>query len=372
MSALLVERSGPLRGRLRMPGDLQIGQEALLCGQRFGTRIEAQGRAREQSLRNLVEPLRARGAQIAAQTREDGELCAPVAVAPLLHDERLHPVEIAIPQGDPATKRALLISGLYARGITAISEGLLSRDHSERALLALGLPLETSGPLTVLDTSDGARFAGFTWQVPGDFSLAAYLIAAALAVPGSDVVLEGVGLNRSRAALLDALRHSGARIDVEPKGDVAGDEPVGDLRVRAGALRGARVLGELSVRLLQDVPALLALAPASRGRIALRDAHALRAQSPDLLKAGAQLLRAFGVECTDYEDGVDVDPPGALRAATVAADAPVEIKLLGVVLGLSAEGTTRVEAAGELDALYPGLVDALRRLGAAVRSEGAA
>lgn len=446
MTALRVRRSGPLSGRVRLPSDLHIGQEALLwaaladgpshligispredhrsliaalralgvpiaeveggvriagvglaglrmpagaldagaspstlellaallAGQRFGTRVAARGRALRHPLGRLLEPLRARGAQIAGTAREGGELSAPVSAAPLLAHEALRPVEIEIPTGDAATKRGLLISGLYARGATAISEGILSRDHGERALLALGLNVQTSGPLTLLDTSEGAAFAGFAWRLPGDFTLASYVMAAALALPGSDVLLEGVGLNRSRSAFLDALRHAGAQVAAVPKGDAAGDEPLGDLRVRATALRGAKIMGELSLRMLDEVPALAALAPACRGRIALRDAAALRAGADDLLRASAQLLRAFGAECTDYEDGFDLDPGAALRGMELPASAPPEMKLLALVLGLSAAGETRIEAAEELDALYPGFVDALVSLGADVAREGSA
>jgi 3-phosphoshikimate 1-carboxyvinyltransferase len=353
---------------------------ALLAGQKFGTRIEARGIALRHSLRTLLPPLRARGAQIAGRNGEDGALTAPVAVAPLLADEQLAPVEIEIPNGDPSTKRGLLISGLYARGITALNEGLLSRDHTERALLALGAPLQTLGPLTLLDTSEAPpRWGGFHWHIPGDFSLAAYVIAAALAIPGSDVVIEGVGLNRSRTAFLDALRHAGADIVLTPKGDCAGDEPVGEIRVRASRLRGIKVMGELAQRLLDDVPAYAALIAASGARIALRDAGSLRLWAGDPLKQCAQQLRAFGADCTDYEDGFDVqlrasssDRPATLNAATLPADVAPSVQLLGLVLGLCAEGETRLLHADGLDALYPGLRQALQSLGANIEHEEAA
>jgi 3-phosphoshikimate 1-carboxyvinyltransferase len=359
---------------LRLPaGALDAGESpsaleilaALIAPQHFGTRIEARGSARTHSLRTLIPPLRARGAQIAAKEGEAGSLTAPVAVAPLLADEQLAPVEIEIPNGDPATKRALLISGLFTRGITAVNEGLLSRDHSERALSALGAPIQTLGPLTLLDTSEAApRWPGFHWHLPGDFSLAAHVIAAALAVPGSDVVIENVGLNHSRTAFLDTLRHSGADVTITPKGDCAGDEPLGEIRVRAARLRGIRVAGELAQRLLEDVPAFFALGAACQGRIALRDAGALRLWAGDPLKQCAQLVRAFGAECTEYEDGFDLERATSLHGTTLAAESAPGLKLLGLVLGLSAAGDTRLLHAEGLDALYPELRAALVSLGA--------
>ncbi|HEX6241765.1 MAG TPA: hypothetical protein VFZ61_12745 [Polyangiales bacterium] len=370
-----------LRGLRAPPGALDAGESptcveilaALLAGQLFGTRIEARGEARQHSLRTLVPPLRERGAQIAGTSGEAGTLTAPVAVAPLLADESLAAVEIEIPSGDPATKRALLISGLFTRGVTAIQEGLLSRDHTERALLALGLPVQTLGPLTLLDTTDAApSWPGLQWQIPGDFSLAAHVIAAALAVPGSDVVIEQVGLNRSRTGFLDALRHAGAEITLTPKGDCAGDEPVGEIRVRSSRLRGIRVLGELGQRLLDDVPAFLALSAACTGRITLRDVGALRLWAGDPLKQCVQVLRAFGLECTEYEDGVDLERPAPPHGNTLAGDAAAPQKLLGLTLGLAAEGETWLTRAETLDALYPGLRAALVGVGADIEPQDAA
>jgi 3-phosphoshikimate 1-carboxyvinyltransferase len=260
-----------------------------------------------------------------------------------------------------------LISGLYAQGVTAIQEGLLSRDHSERALLALGAPIETMGPLTLLDTSlVTPHFDAFSWHIPGDFSLAAYVIALALAVPGSDVTIEGVGVNRSRTAFLAVLAHAGAAVEVTPKGDAAGDEPVADIRVSSSRLRGGRVMGELALRLLDDVPAFAALCAASKARFSLRDAGALRTRDGDLLKGTTQMLRAFGAECTHYDDGLDIDAPVELHATSVSADTVMPLKLLGLVLGLCAEGETRIDAAHEVEAFCPGLLASLALLGAPI------
>lgn len=340
---------------------------ALLSAQHFGTRIEASGRALRHSLRTVLPLLRARGAQIAGRSAEDGDVTAPVAVAPLLEHERLSPVEIDIPSGDASAKRALLISGLFARGATVLNEGLLSRDHTERALLALGAPIETMGPLTLLDTSDAApHWQGFTWRLPCDFSLAAYVIAAALGIAGSDVLLEDVALNRSRTAFFDALRHVGADITVTPKGDQAGNEPIGDIRVRASRLGAVKAMGELAQRLLDDVPALAALGAASRGRIMLRDAAALRLGGENVLKASVQVLRAFGAECTEYEDGFDLECSAPLHGAVLGPELPVSAKLLALALGLIAPGETQLSHADELDALYPGLRESLRALGTSI------
>ena len=367
-----------LRG-LKLPrGALSAGDSpstlellvALLAGQSFGTRVEATGAAAAQSLRTLIYPLRERGANVAGRSDDEGDWHAPVGVAPVLEGELLDSVEIAIPNGDPTTKLALLISGLYARGVTAVHEGLLSRDHAERALLALGLPLETAAGMTLLDTSAAApRWPGFTWHVPGDFTLASFVVAAALSVPGSDVRLHDLGLNPTRTAFLDALRGTGARVRVQPKGDTAGDEPIGDLRAAYASLGSLRVGGERALRLLDELPALTALVSVCRGRISIRDVGALRGQQPDGLKATIGVLARFGVACTVYDDGLEIDPPSTLRGAHVDADVPPLQALLGCILALGAEGDSQIDAPERIDALYPGFLDTLIALGARIERE---
>jgi 3-phosphoshikimate 1-carboxyvinyltransferase len=334
---------------------------ALLAPQHFGTRIEASGQALTHSLRTLVAPLRARGAHVAGRNTEEGDVRAPVAVAPLLPEESLSEAEIEIPDGDVVTKLGMLVSGLYVSGTTAIAEGMLSIDHAERALMSLGAGIQTQGALTLLDRSEATgSWPGFEWRIPGDFSLACWLMAAALAVPGSDVILEGVGLNRTRSAFLEILRHAGAAIEVTPKGDTAGDEPVAELRVRSSRLRSAHVVGELAFRVAQDAVALFALSPCLGGKVSVRDLASLRSRVPDPLRAPAQLLRQSGFECTDYADGFDLQPSSNRSdAISVPPNPSAECVLLACTLGLSAGAETQIDDAQTLDALYPGLTEAL-------------
>jgi 3-phosphoshikimate 1-carboxyvinyltransferase len=370
-----------LRG-LKLPkGALQAGDSssslelltALLSAQHFGTRIEASGPALTHSLRTLIGPLRARGAHVSGKQTDEGDLRAPVAVAPLMPDEPLAEAEIEIPDGDALTKLGLLVSGLYVPGATVVAEGMLSCDHTERALMSLGAGIQTQGPMTLLERSGGSQsWPGFDWHIPGDFSLACWLVACALTVPGSDVQIEGVGLNRSRTALLELLGHAGADVSVTPKGDAAGDEPVGDIRVRSSRLRSAHVAGELAFRLGADAAALFALSPALGGKLSVRDLASLRARVPDPLRAPAQVLRDNGLECTDYADGFDLlpspDRAPQVRLSATGAQTP-EGLLVALVLALSAGDETRIEHAQSVDALYPGLGETLAALGAGIAWE---
>jgi 3-phosphoshikimate 1-carboxyvinyltransferase len=343
---------------------------SLLSVQGFGTRVGTDVPLGGVSVRPWVLPLRARGLHVSGTEREDGDLIAPVSVAPLLPGEKPHPVEIQIPRGDVQTKTALLLTGLYADGVTAIEEGVMTADHLERALVSLGLPVQTMGGVTLLDPAEGPlAFTGFDRNIPGDFSLAAVLIAMATAVSGSDLTLRGVGSNRSRTAYFDALRSTGAHVDVLPKGDTEGHEPLADMRVRSASLSSLRVSSELAMRAMEEVPAFVALVPAVRGRVSVRDVGRLRERPGRVLARAVDLLRAFGVDASEFDDGFDAERQGALRGAHVTADMPASLKLASLSLALAADGTSTLDAPEALDALYPELKAALVGLGASITEE---
>src|SRR5262249_51416982 len=154
----------------------------------------------------------------------------PLRTSGLKDGESLKGIEYAMPVPSAQVKTALLLSGLYAKGITALSEPTVSRDHTERMLRALGVSVETAASMVVLDPTelrDG--WEGYRWEIPGDFSSAAFLLAAAHLVPGSELVIEGLGSNPTRTGFLDALRLMGSPCEVVPKGDVECGEPIAEL-----------------------------------------------------------------------------------------------------------------------------------------------
>lgn len=345
----------------------------LLAAQEFGTRLVGDASLTRRPMRRIVEPLRARGAHIAGSPGpKPDDVFPPLAIAPLLPDEKLIALEHESRVASAQVKSALLLSGLYAQGLTAIREPVLSRDHTERMMLALGVPLQTIGPMVLLDPSEwSGSWPGFAWEIPGDPSSAAFLIAAAHLVPKSEVQVEGVCVNPTRTGFLDALRAMGAGTYIMPKGDAAGDEPIGDLLGERRAITGGRIGGELLTRMIDEVPAFCAVAAVAKGRTEVRDAEELRVKESDRIATMCGVLRAFGVPCEELEDGmtIDGDPKRVLRAARVRSEGDHRIAMSAALLGLVADGETVVEDVECVATSFPSFVPLLRSLGADIVEE---
>ncbi len=366
---------------LRMPdGHLDCGNSGttmrllagVLAAQRFGTRLVGDASLTRRPMRRVVEPLRARGAHIAGvKGKNEGEHYPPLSVAPLIDGERLSGIEVRTEVASAQVKSALLLSGLWADGPTAVAEPTLSRDHTERMLVALGVPLEAYGGMCVLDPSrwQPRRLPPFEWTVPGDASSAAFLIAAASMVPGSEIEIEGVGVNPTRTGLLDALRTMRAACEVVPRGDAAGNEPVATILVRHAGISPTRLGGELITRMIDEVPVFAALATSARGRTEVRDAAELRVKESDRVHVMARVLSAFGADAVELQDGLTIHGGRTLRAAHVASEGDHRVAMSAVILGLVADGETVVDDVACVDTSFPGFAALLSGLGADVREE---
>ena len=365
---------------LRMPrGVLDCGNSGttmrlvagLLVGQRFGCRLVGDDSLSSRPMRRIVDPLRARGGHIAGVSgAKEGEFYPPLSVAPLIEGEQLLPLEYASPIASAQVKSSLLLSGLYAGGVTAITEPVVSRDHTERMLKALGVPIEALGPMVLLDPSGwDRRWDSFEWEVPGDISGAAFVIAAACMVEGSDVTIERVGLNPTRTGLLDALRGMHADVSIVGRDEVAGGEPCGDLRVAHSALGPTMTAGEMLTRMIDEVPAFCAIAATANGRSDVRDAEELRVKESDRLRTAARVLEAFGVDHTELADGMHVRGAERLEGAEVHSEGDHRIAMMAAVLGMAAHGETVVNDVGCVQTSFPGFVQVMSSIGARIVEE---
>lgn len=369
-----------LRG-LRMPKDvIDCGNSGttmrllagLLSGQRFGSRLIGDASLTRRPMGRVIKPLRARGAHIAGSVGlKPDELYPPISIAPLVEGEALKGIEYAMPIASAQVKSALLLSGLYASGPTAIEEPVLSRDHTERMMIALGVPLQTAGASVVLDPN--LEWAGgwepFDWQVPGDPSSAAFPLVAAAMIPGSRVTVRDVCINPTRTGLLDWLRLSGVHVAHRPSGHGAGDEPMAELTVIHGTGRGSVAGGELVVRMIDEVPAVCALAAVSNGQTEIRDAAELRVKESDRIATMAEALRAFGVPCEELPDGLLITGGAPLHGARVDSRGDHRIAMAAALIASLADGESIIEGAEAVDTSFPGFVELMRSLGADITEE---
>ena len=288
----------------------------ILVAYPFQTVLVGEGALASDHLASLVSPLRRRGAQIegAFSKARVGEVIPPLVVGPLAPLQRLAELDHQFEVASPCVKDALVFSGLYADGPTYVRERLVSRDHLERLVQALEVPLATAGPILELDVERWeGKLPAFSCEVPGDFSAALVLLAAATLVPGSRVCARNTGLNLTRTGGLDLLRKWEPGIDVEVHAHRLG-EPEGNACASHAELSATTMAGEVLARAIDDVPILAVLAARARGCSELGGLGELTEGDERLLQSIAPLLRAFGIDSAIEQGSLFVQgrPEGAL------------------------------------------------------------
>ncbi len=376
----LVVHGKGLRGLKAPAADLDCGNSGttmrLLCGTlaaaHFRSTLVGDETLQRRPMMRVAAPLRLRGARIEGRkhpTRDD--ILAPLVVGPLPEGAALSALEYDSPVASAQVKSAILLSGLYAEGVTRVREPSVSRDHTERMLQALGVPLRAVGPVVEIDPAGwDRRMPAFDLAIPGDVSAAAFVVVAANLVEGSRVTVRDVGVNPTRTGLLEIARDMGAGLLVEPQGE-RGGEPVAVLHATCAPLRGILIGGETVPRAIDEIPIACALAARASGVTRIRDADELRHKESDRIATMAAVLRAFGIACAEHPDGLDVEGrPGPLDAAEVQSKGDHRIAMTAAVLALVAAGPCRIRDAACIATSYPKFVATLRALGARVDVEG--
>lgn len=344
----------------------------ILAAQTFQSKLVGDASLTRRPMMRVVAPLRARGAMIEGvpHPRKEGDLTPPLLVGPLPGGKELTELEYASPVASAQVKSALLLSGLYAHGSTWFKEPTLSRDHTERMMNALGVPLRSVGTAVELDPAGwSGKMEAFSIDIPGDASAAAFLVVAAQTVPGSKVTVRGVGVNPTRTGLLEIARHMGAGLEVVPQGEQAG-EPVAELLAWHEPLRGVLVGGELVPRAIDEIPIACVLAARAQGETTIRDAEELRVKESDRIATMVDVLRAFGIACDELPDGLVIQgKSGPLDAATIDSRGDHRIAMTAAVLGLHGNGPTRITDCDCIATSFPRFVGTLRALGARIDVE---
>jgi 3-phosphoshikimate 1-carboxyvinyltransferase len=342
----------------------------VLSAQPFASRLIGSPSLSRRRMKQVVDPLAERGAHITGEPSRTypGDLALPLDIVGLDAKQRLAGIEYAMTAPNDHAKGALLFSGLFASGPTVIFEPVVSRDHTERLMSELGMPIQTAGSMVSLHPpADPLAIRGFEVDVPGDITAAAFVLVAAELVAGSNVSTRRTGLNPTRAGILEVLRAFGGRMGITPKGDALG-EPWGDVNAVGSLLRGTKISGEIALRTVDEIPVICALAARARGVTEISDVAELREEEPDRVAALCELLRAFGVQAAARPDGLVIEgqPERPLKAARVQSGGDHRLAMTAAVLGLVADGETIVDDVDCLAVSFPRFAGTLRALGADV------
>jgi 3-phosphoshikimate 1-carboxyvinyltransferase len=370
---LIIQGKGP--SGLRSPSAvLHCGNSGttlrLLAGALAGANVscilDGSPGLRLRPMRRIVKPLREMGVPIQAAP---GDL-APLTIGVRAKGEPLRALELELPVASAQVKTTILLAGLGANGLTDLKEPGPSRDHTERLLANMGVEILCDPQIHRVRMKPPDRpLTPLNLTLPGDVSSGAFLIVAALILPGSDLLLKGIGLNPTRVGLLDALREMGAKIEIQRLREVHG-EPIGNLRVQASQLSGIHVAGSLVVRMIDEFPIFAVAAATAQGQTVISDAEELRYKESDRISSLCQELGKIGVKIEEHRDGFVIE--GGDRAhggVRVSSHGDHRLAMALTVAGLAAEKPILVEGAEIIHESFPELPSILSGFGVEVASQ---
>ncbi len=348
-------------GRFTAPAkDLDCGNSGttmrlvsgLLAAQPFRARMTGDASLSRRPMRRIMGPLNDMGAAFSA---EGAGGCPPLVVA---GNPDLHAIEYLLPVASAQVKSAVLLAGLFARGTTAVIEPVPTRDHTERMLEHFGVSVFRDG--LRISVNGGHLPVARDFTVPGDISSAAFWLVAAAAQPGSDLVVQDVGLNPTRTGVLQVLQRMGARLQTMDTGEGCG-EPRGTIEVRGERLTGTTIGGVEIPNVIDELPVLAVAGALARGTTVIKDAAELRVKESDRLAVVAHHLLAMGADVTENPDGLEIRGGYPLQGARLASHGDHRIAMAFAVAGLFAEGETVIEDTACVETSYPGFADQMNR-----------
>ncbi|MEW6129767.1 MAG: 3-phosphoshikimate 1-carboxyvinyltransferase [Acidobacteriota bacterium] len=349
----------------KLPVELFVGNSGstirmlsgILAGQNFQSIVDGDASIRRRPMKRIIEPLTLMGATI---TATEGNF-APLTI----HGNRLRPIDYHTPVASAQVKTCVLFAGIFADGETTVSEPELSRNHSELMLKEFGAKIETLRATNKISIQGQVELHPVAYQVPGDVSSAAFLIAAALLLPDSQLLIKNINLNPTRTAFLNVLENLGATI-IRENITLRHMEPVGDLRIFFSELKtekeGMVLSGDIIPNLIDEIPILAVIATQIAGRLKIRDARELRIKESDRLKTVTEGLRAMGVEVDEFEDGLAISGKQTLKAAKIHSEGDHRIAMAFTIAGLLASGETEIIGADCAAVSFPEFYELLTEL----------
>lgn len=359
-----------LHGLAAPSGPLDMGNSGtsmrlmsgILAGQAFDSVLVGDASLSKRPMKRVTAPLALMGAEIAA---------TPAGTAPLhiRGGRRLRGIDYVLPMASAQVKSCLLLAGLYAEGTTRVTEPAPTRDHTERMLEGFGYPLRREGARTFA-VEGGHALTATRIDVPADISSSAFFMVGASIAPGSDLIIEHVGINPTRTGVIDILRLMGADITLLDE-RVVGGEPVADLRVRAAPLKGIRIPEELVPLAIDEFPVLFVAAACAEGETVLTGAGELRAKESDRIQVMADGLVPLGIDARPTADGIVIRGGRLGGDVDIATHHDHRIAMSFAMAALRAGGEIRIHDAGFVATSFPGFVELARGAGLAIRAESA-
>lgn len=354
-SSILVHGKG-LRGLTAPASTLNVGNSGtttrlisgILSGQNFATTLSGDDSLNSRPMKRIMTPLNTMGAHIRS-LNDNG--CAPLHIRP----GALHGIHYQSPVASAQVKSAVLLAGLYADSPTSVTEPALSRNHTELMLQGFGAyvatDLHTDGTATA-HVEPCKELYGQQICVPGDISSAAYFIAAALLVPGSELLVKNVGTNFTRAGFLKVCKAMGADIETVSL-TIEGGESRADLLVRYSHLKGTVIEGDIIPTLIDEIPMIAIMAAFADGQTVIRDAAELKVKETNRIDTVTAGLKAMGAVITPTDDGMIIEGTGHLNGASIQSYLDHRIAMAFSVAGLASDGETQIVDSQCVDVSYP-------------------
>jgi 3-phosphoshikimate 1-carboxyvinyltransferase len=303
-------------------------------------------------MQRVIEPLGQMGTQILSQ---NGKGNAPLKI----QGGQMRGIRYATPIASAQVKSAILLAGLQAHGVTVVKEIQRSRDHTEIMARAFGAEIKVEGCSVSLRGPQ--ELSHQEVRIPGDLSSAAFFMVAAACIPGSNILIQGVGCNTTRSGVIDVLRSMGASVELVHPREESG-EAVVDLRIVGGRLKAVQVGEEMAARTIDEYPVLAVAAALAEGVTTFSGVRELRYKESDRIATMTRELRKLGVEVEEREDGMSIKGKGRLQGARLESYGDHRVAMALAVAGLFSEGGVQIENSACADISFPGFFDLLGSL----------
>lgn len=314
----------------------------ILAGQSFSSVLNGDASIQSRPMKRIITPLTAMGADISSQR---GNGCAPLSI----NGRPLNAIHYNSPVASAQVKSCVLLAGMYADGITSVTEPVLSRNHTEIMLNYFGARVTSDN--TTASICPEPSLEAREIQVPGDISSAAYFIAAGLLIPGSEILLKNVGINPTRDGILRVCKAMGA--DIALLNETFTGEPTADLLVRTSSLHGTTIGGEIIPTLIDEIPMIAVLAAFAEGTTVIRDAQELKVKESDRIAVMAENLRRMGADVIPTDDGMIIHGGKPLHGASIDSHLDHRIAMSFAVAGAVCDGSLSIEGGECVNISYP-------------------